>query len=120
MANTACQPNSWVNWKSNDIYVMNADGTNLKRLTEPGPAWYEIVVWSPDGTKIAFLSDQGGERDNRDIYVMDADGSNVRRLTHTLADEAYGLDWTTFSYTVEPAGKLRTTWGQIKRKLSGK
>jgi Tol biopolymer transport system component len=46
-----------------------------KKGTESMPAW------SPDGTKIAFVSDREGDPQ---IYVMDADGANVRRLTHTV------------------------------------
>ena len=34
-------------------------------------------AWSPDGTKIAFSTDQGG---NIDIYVIDADGTNPKTL----------------------------------------
>ncbi|MEO5939062.1 MAG: hypothetical protein ABIQ43_08640 [Sphingomonas sp.] len=63
---------------NNEIYVMNADGSDLKRLTnavsrESGPAW------SPDGKHISFRSDRDG---SVDLYVMDADGSNLRRLTN--------------------------------------
>jgi TolB protein len=43
------------------------------------PAWDGKPAWSPDGTKIAFVSDRDG---NGDIYVMNADGSNVIRLTN--------------------------------------
>ena len=38
-------------------------------------------VWSPDGNKIAFVSDDGGDSDS-EIYVMDTDGSNRRKLTN--------------------------------------
>jgi TolB protein len=62
-----------------DIVVMNADGTGRVRLTDhfgsvSGP------VWSPDGSKIAFASDQTGQSE---VYVMDADGSDIVRLTST-------------------------------------
>jgi Tol biopolymer transport system component len=74
-------------------------------------------VWSPDGKKIAFCIDpDGGNWDKSDIYIMDADGSNVQQLTNTPASE-WGLDWTAYSYGVEPAGKLKSTWGKIKSKL---
>ena len=37
-------------------------------------------AWSPDGAKIAFISDRDG---SSEIYIMDADGSNQTRLTET-------------------------------------
>jgi TolB protein len=60
-----------------DIWVMNADGSNARRLTKD-PSIDVSPTWSPDGTKIAFASDRAG---SPQLYVMNADGSGVRRLT---------------------------------------
>ncbi|MEJ7742640.1 MAG: hypothetical protein WKF73_08905 [Nocardioidaceae bacterium] len=62
----------------NDIWVMNADGTNKVALTDTGNDG--APVWSPDGSQIAFVSDRDG---NPEIFVMNADGSNQRQLTFT-------------------------------------
>ena len=63
-----------------EIYVMDADGGNLQRLTENrNNDWNSS--WSPDGERIAFMSDRKGDVVNWDIYVMDADGGNLQRLT---------------------------------------
>ena len=57
-----------------DIYVMDADGGNVQRLTTEGRWGDSSPTWSPDGIQISFVS-------NPNIYVMDADGRNVRKLT---------------------------------------
>ena len=66
-----------------EIYVMDADGSNLARLTN-NATFDGRPAWSPDASKIAFESD----RDVlfiSEIYVMDADGSNPVRLTNNAA-----------------------------------
>ena len=61
-----------------DIYVMKADGSEIRRLTsEPGED--TNPTWSPDGTWIAFLSDREGEFVG--LYKMNSDGTNVIPLT---------------------------------------
>ena len=59
-------------------FVVNPDGTdprgvNVQNLTN-NSASDNAPSWSPDGTRIAFWSDRGS---NRDIYVMNADGSGL-------------------------------------------
>lgn len=58
-----------------EIHRMNADGSNLIRLSEGG-GWQPI--WSPEGGQIAFISWRG----NTDaIYLVNADGSDLRYVT---------------------------------------
>ena len=61
-----------------EIYAMNVDGSNLRRLTNT-QAGDSSPTWSPSGSQIAFTSDRTGKAQ---IYVMNSsDGSGVRRLT---------------------------------------
>jgi Tol biopolymer transport system component/alpha-beta hydrolase superfamily lysophospholipase len=68
-----------------DIYIMNADGSDQRRLTF-NPAYDGWPTWSPDGSQIAFVSTRNG---NPDIYVMDADGSNLQQLTQHSANDIW-------------------------------
>ena len=63
-----------------ELYVMEADGSNLTRLTY-NAGFTGAFRWSPDGGRIAFSSDRDGVRE---LYVMAADGSNPTRVTHTV------------------------------------
>lgn len=62
-----------------EIFVMNADGTNPVNVSN-NPAADNNPSWSPDGKRIAFNSQRDGDTE---IYVMNADGSNPIRLTFT-------------------------------------
>ena len=60
-----------------ELYVMNVDGTNLRRLTNH-PAIDTSPTWSPLGHQIAFTSDRTG---SPQIYVIGVDGAGLRRIT---------------------------------------
>ena len=79
-----------------EIYLMNADGTNLVNLTQVPERADGVSSWSPDGKQIAFTSAELFNADllaNSDIFVMDADGANRRNLTnHKALDET--PDWS--------------------------
>jgi tol-pal system beta propeller repeat protein TolB len=72
-----------------DIYVMNADGSDITRVTtDPAPEWNP--EWSPDGTQIAFVK---GESEV-EIFVMKANGSDVRKLTSTDGGSGFDPSWS--------------------------
>ena len=79
------------------LYVMNADGTGLRRLTRNAVLGAGAdPVWSPDGRKLVFVKrpKRSGAtcgpvgRCKDEIYVINADGTGLRRLTrNTVSDE---------------------------------
>ena len=71
--------------RSDDIYVMNANGTDQTRLTF-GARADTHANFSPDGETIAFTSARDG---NSEIYVMNADGTNQTRLTSNNATDEF-------------------------------
>ena len=77
---------------ANDIFVMNLDGTGLTQLTHfPTPHHDGSASYSPDGTKIVFISDRLSSDVSPtaygtfDIFTMSADGSNVTRIATGVA-----------------------------------
>lgn len=68
------------------IYVMNTDGSNVKRLTFNG-VYNSSPSWSPDGKKIAFA---GQAEDHFDIFVMNVDGSGLMRVTSAKKANGHG------------------------------
>ncbi len=67
-----------------EIYVVNRDGTGLRRLTN-SPAIDVTPTWAPTGNQIAFTSERAG---TPQIYIMNADGSGVRRISSEWSDRA--------------------------------
>lgn len=65
-------------WPLNDIYVMNGDGTRVRRVTRTTTQWRDDPVWSPDGRRIAFAVTKPTPEG---IWVVDSKGSGLRRLT---------------------------------------
>ena len=82
---------------STNVYVMDADGANLRRLTNtPSSSEGEDTqaTWAPGGNWLAFVSTRSegpsdpdnptsNFSDDREIYRMDADGTNEQQLTAT-------------------------------------
>jgi hypothetical protein len=84
--------------QDDEIWVVNRDGSGLRRLTETNEAFNAREIgkdtfipevngqpsWSPDGSQIVFWSNRTG---NRQIWVMNADGSNPHSLSTTHHDD---------------------------------
>ena len=87
-----------------EIWVVDADGTDLRRLTGSKTGCQILVgfcdtapAWSPDGTRLAFSRGSGrvvdGLAQRISIMVMDANGTHVRRVTQ-LTKPAQGEDYS--------------------------
>jgi Tol biopolymer transport system component len=76
-----------------DVWVVNADGTGLTRLTRSHEPDFD-ATWSPDGSRIAFRSERSGDSE---IWLMNADGSGQRRLARGLSP-AWSPDGSKLAY----------------------
>lgn len=79
------------NW---EIYVINIDGTWLRRITlNPTSDFYP--VWSPDGLRIAFISDRGGQNG---VYATSGIGGGATKLFEAELPSSIGpwlkMDWS--------------------------
>jgi TolB protein len=76
-----------------DVYVVNADGSDLTNLTPGGGDAYDrSPAWSPDGTQLVFVSDRGRSGAMR-LYIMDADGADPQELSSRLGNGSPDPDW---------------------------
>ena len=114
------------------VQVMSSNGSDRLRLAEGQSGFLSAPTWSPDGSRIAFASDQKGQSD---IWVMDSDGSNLVNLTNDEAEDhspAWSPDghWIAFAslrdarywelYVMRPDGSdvQRLTWWEDASDLS--
>ena len=79
------------------LYVMDADGKNARKLTNAPGCYNGGPMISPDGARVVFRADRK-ERDRLQLYVIDTDGKNERALT---ADD----NWVFWAPYWHPDGK---------------
>ncbi len=77
---------------SSNVFTVRTDGTGLVKLTNSrgGKVNNGLDSWSPDGKRIAFVSNRTG---TYEIYVMNANGSSVTQVTR--GPEAHRAAWGT-------------------------
>lgn len=63
-----------------ELYIMNADGTDVRKLTNAPNVYNGGPFFSPDGKQVVFRSDRK-EKDRLQLYVINADGTGERPLT---------------------------------------
>ncbi len=75
-----------------ELYIMDADGSNVRQLTHAPKCYNGGPFFSPDGKRVVFRSDRK-KKDHLQLYVIDADGKNERALTDDLNWVQWGPYW---------------------------
>ena len=86
------------------IYIMNSDGTGIRKLTN-GKSNFQVPVWSPDDSKILYWCDSTG---NNEIYVIDFASGKSKQLTFNSADDivaCWSPDGSKISFYSNRSGK---------------
>ena len=73
-----------------DIYVVDIEGGEAKALTQ-NYSWDIQPAISPDGSKIAFISDRDGMSN---VWVMNIDGSNLKQITKEKQNIIHSPKWS--------------------------
>jgi WD40 repeat protein len=94
-----------------DIYLMDADGSNVVRLTDDLASEYQ-PVWSPDGTRIAFARSLGDPQlSHPAIFTMDPDGTDARQISSADGGSDFWPSWSPNGSQLVFAAIRREDWG---------
>lgn len=93
------------------LYVVNADGTGLRRILPPGLRPGGRPDWSPDGSAILFRTHPGDDPSGfgANLYTVRPDGSGLRQLTHfttgqRVLDGSYSPDGKSIVFETSAGG----------------
>ncbi|HVF46994.1 MAG TPA: winged helix-turn-helix domain-containing protein [Pyrinomonadaceae bacterium] len=110
---------AFTSWRdgNGEIYVVNADGSNVRRLTNH-PAFDNYPVFAPDGTAIAFQSNRENER--TEIYLKNLnDDSPPRKISNLngttgIAPKCWSADGTEIVLWTNQNGKAQIVRAKVE------
>ena len=99
-----------------EIYMIDSDGENLRRLTSTEVA-EDHPAWSPDGSKIIFDADYDGDG-FYEIYTIAPDGTGLTRLTYGTSNDQFA-DWSPDGSRIAFASDRNGNWDIFVMDIDG-
>jgi TolB protein len=103
--------------KSAEIYLMNVDGSNVRRITDH-PAYDNYPVFSPDGTQIAFQSNRENERTEIYLQNLESDSPPVKIASHNgetgIHPKCWSPDGTQILFWTNQNGKAQIVLSNVE------
>ena len=111
-----------VNDWQNDVYFINVDGTDARRISLPGPVGENLssVDWSPDGKTILYITRSNRFSYDNTLIAIDTSGAN-RRTVRMVANESlyeatYSRDGANIAATALDGGRF---WNVVVMSADG-
>jgi hypothetical protein len=112
-------PDSATPFTVGELWVMNADGSNPRKLADADAGHGYAANWSPDGTRIAFVKRENPEEESADqsseslvsnVYIVHVERGTVEQVTHLMDGRAetphWAADGNTLAFNVVLNGRM--------------
>ncbi|MBT2695729.1 PD40 domain-containing protein [Bacillus sp. ISL-55] len=106
---------SYFNNGKSAIYTAGQDGTNVKRVSNPHEVYHSDPKFSPDGSKILYLSQDRNHIQS--LYIANVDGTNPKQLSESsqhISGAVFSDDNETIFFASMPAEEFKKTEGETQ------
>jgi TolB protein len=73
------------------VYIADADGSNIRRIS--GPGYAAVPTWSPSGDRLAFVRAEAAQPSVWNLWLLTFATGELRRLTRFTYGQTWGASW---------------------------
>ena len=73
------------------VYIVDADGSNIRRIS--GPGYAAVPTWSPSGDRLAFVRAEASRPKVWNLWLLTFSTGELRRLTRFTYGQTWGASW---------------------------
>lgn len=106
---------SYFNNGNSAIYIADQDGKDVKRVSNPHEVYHSNPKFSPDGSKILYLSQDSNHI--KSLYIANVDGTNPKKLSESsqhISGAVFSDDNETIFFASMPAEEFKKTEGETQ------